>query len=453
MTRIKIYGLFLLSSLQIAACNKKWLDEKTDISLTVPSRIEDFQALLDDDYRINFNQGSDLEIASGDFYMLDSRVMAVSPSERGVYLWEPDTYMGDNVARDWGLLYSRLLTINIAVEGIDNIKPDEGQQAAWNNVKGSGLFYRAINFFQLSQMYCMPYNQETADHEPGIPLRTRSDINELSVRSTLRETYDQIVNELLMAKELLPVTTIYKTRPTKAAAYAALARIYLSMSRYEDALIYADMALEQQHTLIDFNTLDSTSAYPLPMLNDEIIFQSTLNNTGTLFPSSMIVDSVLYRSYHDDDLRKPNFFLPVQSGYAFKGSYQGSRLCFNGLTTSEMLLISAECRARKGERDVAMSRLNTLLEKRWRTPRFVPQTAPSADDALVKILAERRKELCFRGLRWSALRRLNQEPRFAVTLTRKFEGKTYQLPPNDRRYAFLIPYDVIRLTGMEQNTR
>jgi hypothetical protein len=124
------------------------------------------------------------------------------------------------------------------------------------------------------------------------------------------------------------------------------------------------------------------------------------------------------------------------------------------LATDEIYLIRGECYARAGNKDAALTDLNTLMIKRWKNNgTWVPFTATDANDALGKILTERRKELCFRGTRWSDLRRSNKEAQFAITLTRVVNLQTYTLPPNDQRYVLPLPPDVIRLTGMPQNPR
>ena len=74
-------------------------------------------------------------------------------------------------------------------------------------------------------------------------------------------------------------------------------------------------------------------------------------------------------------------------------------------------------------------------------------------DVLRSVLQERRRELAFRGLRWSDLRRLNRDPRFAKTLTRELNGQTYRLEPKSNRYAYPIPINEVLNNNMEQNPR
>ena len=106
-------------------------------------------------------------------------------------------------------------------------------------------------------------------------------------------------------------------------------------------------------------------------------------------------------------------------------------------------MIKAECSARAGNVADAMTYLNTLLRKRYVTGTYVDKTAASADEALRIVLTERRKELLMHGQRWSDLRRLNKDPRFAKTITRVVKGQTYTLQPNSLQYTLPIPDDVI----------
>jgi hypothetical protein len=167
---------------------------------------------------------------------------------------------------------------------------------------------------------------------------------------------------------------------------------------------------------------------------------------------------VLFSSYDSNDLRKQLFFKKnVDNTYGFKGSYNGTGARgearnFSGITTDEMYLIRAECFARAQNKDSAMSYLNTLMQNRWRNTSWSPITASDSQDALNKVLNERRRELVWRCIRWSDLRRFNLE-NANITLTRIVNGTVYTLPPNDLRWVMLIPWEVINTTNIQQNPR
>jgi hypothetical protein len=99
-----------------------------------------------------------------------------------------------------------------------------------------------------------------------------------------------------------------------------------------------------------------------------------------------------------------------------------------------------------------MNVLNDLLVKRFKNGTFVPLTALNAIEALDMILAERRKELPFRGLRWSDLRRLNKEGE-NITIRRMVNGIMYELPPKSKKYVFLLPDNVVNRGHVEQYVR
>jgi tetratricopeptide (TPR) repeat protein len=448
----------------LASCKREWLDAKPDKKLVIPTSIKDYQALLDNNISgpapTNANDCFLDEIGAGDFYVTDAVWAGRSPIERNAYIWAPDIFTepDDN---EWNYQYSAIFYANIALEGAEKINPtNNAEQLEVDQVKGSALFLRAYRHYAIAKIFCKEYDKNTAANDLGIPLRLQSDFNTPSIRASVQKTYEQILGDLKQSANLLPVstptTTLTKLRPTKTAAYAMLARVYLAMGTYDSAFAYANKTLGMHNTLMDYNLSPPliSGTFKIPIFNDEVIFHMR----GTIYLimglSRLAGGLDLYNSYDINDARRDVFWRLSGGFLRFVGSYNGDGLPFTGLATDEIYLIRAECNARAGNKDAALVDLNTLMEKRWKNNgTWTPFTAISANEALQKILSERRKELCLRGTRWADLRRLNKDPQFAVTLSRTVNGTNYTLLPNSNLYVLPIPPNVIQLTGMEQNPR
>jgi starch-binding outer membrane protein, SusD/RagB family len=443
-------GLLLCSVLLQTGC-RKYLETKSDQNLTTPSTLSDLQALLNNEglYRaaIGINVGTD------EYYLPYEDWQAENSQDENTgmsYVWHPSWDGND----DWVYQYVKVFYANTILESLEKI-PAAGKQEEWNRIRGSALFFRAYAFYTIAQVYAPPYDKNSASHNLGIPLRMKGDMDETITRSTVAETYNRILEDLNTALSLLPVHTINKTQPGKAAVHAMLARIYLLMGKYNEAKQHAASCLALKNTLMDFNELDPSSDAPIALFNEEVILYMNTSDPLNIYDWVVKADSVLYRSFDEHDKRKTVFFRDNGDGtHFFKGSYNGDiYYMFNGLAVDEVYLILAEAEARLGNKDASLTSLNHLLSHRWDPAYFVPVTAVDANAALHLVIQERRKELIYRGLRWPDLRRLNKEPEFAVTLTRFSGANAIQLPPNDPRYTCLIPQDVIKLTGIPQNPR
>lgn len=445
-------AIFFILVLELTSC-KKFLAAKPDKSLVTPTTIGDLQGLLDYFPFMN-NQCSDAsEIASDNYYLTDSNFLALQGDQmREAYLWQNGMFKGTN---DWQLEYTVVYNANVVLDNINNIPRTSANSLAWDNCKGSALVFRAKSFFEIAQIWSKGYDSATADHDLGIPLRMTSDFNVKSTRPSLKETYDQIISDLKSAIPLLPDLPASSFRPSRCAAYGLLAETFLVMHDYTQAGLYADSCLQLNNNLLDYNTLDATSQYPffsIQFNNPEVIMLSTAGNVNQDLSSYYAdIDTVLLSEYDSNDLRKGIFFAENPDGsYYFKGDYVPQYGNFNGIATDEIYLIKAECLAREGKITPAMNELNSLLLKRWVTGTFIPYTAANENQALKLILSERRKELVYRMLRFSDIKRLNIEGA-NITLKRIINGETYTLNPNDPRYALPIPENVIEATGMQQN--
>lgn len=446
MNRIKFFLLAVL----LPSCSS-FLDIKPDRKMVIPEKIQDFQALLDNVLIMNHGTGHLLGEISGDNYFISESVwMGLSnPYERNAHIWSKEIFQG-GLSTDWNNPSLVVFYSNITLEGMKKLGYKNGENASADNINGSALFFRAYAQYQLAQLFCKTYVKSTASHDLGIPLRLESDVTMKTTRATVEECYDQITKDLKESANLLPISPLVKTRPSKAAAYALLARIYLQMNEYSEALLYGERALDLYSTLTDYNQADSSAAYPFQIYNEEVIFHSNMVSPPILNPSRLAVSSDLYNLYDNNDLRKFLYFRQDGQVYRYKGSYHGSNAFFSGVTTSEVILIIAECHARLGNHSEAITSLNHLLDFRYKkTYKLRIET----EGLLSVILEERRKELPFRGLRWSDLKRLNLEKTTETVLSRNWGVNIHILSPGSPRYLFPIPEAVIELTGIEQNVR
>jgi tetratricopeptide (TPR) repeat protein len=442
---IAVLSAFIIFSM--ISC-KKYLDAKPDKSLVIPSTLNDLQAILDNSSRMN--EGPSYGIASSDnYYLNDADYNTLTDEVKKAYTWSNFSY---NYPNDWATIYNVIYPANIALEGIEKITPTAETQLSWNTIKGSALLYRALSLLQGTFIFCNAYDPSTANTDMGMVLRLTSDFNAPSQRSTLQETFDRIIKDLKEAASLLPNTPIHVIRPSKAAAFGILARTYLSMREYDSCKKYTNLCLQIKSDLFDFNTI-SNSGFILPQFNKEVIMATLITQPVyyCISQSFTNIDSNLYNSYADNDLRKSVFFESTSTGYHFIGSYSGSPYqIFTGLATDEVYLMRAECNARLGNVDSALSDLNKLMRTKWSESLFIPFTANSSEEALQLVLHERRKELEFRGLRWMDIKRLNKEGA-GITLLRNVDGQVYTLPPDDKRYALPLPLDIVNSTGVKQN--
>lgn len=454
-TRLLIQVIPLIVFLFLFSACKDYLDEKSDKSLITPSTVEDLQALLDDAVTMNTATPGFMETCADDYFLLPATYNALTSLQVSLYCYKPFPYEYGN---DWSKSYQVVYNSNVCLERLEDIEQTAVNKLAWDNVKGSALFFRSYYYLLLSWQHAKAYDASTASTDLGIVLRSGSDFNVPSVRASVEETYGQVIEDTKAAVPLLPEHPIHVMRPSRAAAYGLLARTYLSMSMPDSAYKYADLALGIKSFLMDYNTDPDingsvTAAVPFKKFNSETLFYSEMfSSFGLHHPARGKIDSILYNSYDTNDLRKEAFFRPNSGYHQFKGSYAASAsILFSGIAVDELYLIRAETNARLGKTDEAMDDLNTLLKMRWKNNVDYPVLrAENAEDALAIVLLERRKELLMRGLRWIDIKRLNKEGANIVP-TREVNGETYSLQPNGNFYALPLPDDIIRLTGIEQN--
>ena len=450
--RIKATICLLLGCCMLIAGCEKYLDPKPDQKLVVPKDLKALQALMDNSFKLNIREPVAGEVSSDDYQLKEADYLSVSSQEyRRMYRWEKD-FLFEQGFNSWIFFNENIYFSNTVLEELPGVHKVAANAVEWDNIRGQAYVFRAKNLLQAAFLWCMAYEDSNAGEGLGLPLRLSTDFNVPSVRSSVHQTYGQVIADLKAAVPLLPVKPAHVMRPSRPAAYALLARTYLSMRKYAEAGLYADSCLQLQSAILDFNTLTASAAFPVKRFNTEVIFSTAIPNTPIIAASRAAIVPELIGMYDEDDLRKSVFFRNVGGAYQFKGSYEGNITLFGGLATDEMYLIRSESNARAGNIVTAMGDIRTLLLNRYKTGTYAEPVVANAMDALQLILRERRKELVMRGIRWTDIKRLNLEGA-NIVLTRKIGADTFTLLPNDLRYALPLPESLLEVSELIQNPR
>lgn len=448
----KYIGILLILCISFFGC-KKYLEAKPDKSLAIPSSASDLQAILDNYSIMNQASPEASEESADSYYLTDISYNAISDvSTRNNYIWADQ---GERNG-DWVKPYMAIFYSNVVLDEIKKIKKNDNATDL-NNIKGSALFFRSLYFYEIAQIFAPQYSANTLN-SLCVPLRLNSDASIASKRATVNETYTTIISDLKSAAALLPPITPFKNRASRASAFGLLARVYLNTSDYKNAALYADSCLSIYNKLIDYNTLDLSAEVPIRRFNDEVIFASqSVGASQLLSPSGSKIDTTLLAMYAGNDLRKNVFFQQNTDGktYQFKGSYDGSfnGTFFTGIATDELYLIIAESYARLGSIELSTFFLNKLMINRISKATFTDIKNLDQKSLLDVIISERRKELVFRGIRWSDIRRLNNEESYKTIVSRKLASKEIALLTPDKRYIALIPNIIIANSSLIQNER
>lgn len=446
------YWAALLLLMLVCSCSESWLDVKPSKSLVDASSLNDLQAILDNTYVMNDMTGLQ-EISTGDFFLENDVWKNLDLySERNTYLWLKDIYNTEKINFDWTTTYEKILLSNIVLEKVEAWENKNGVTDESKNIKGQALFFRAFDFFNLAQLFCMPYGM--VEYESyGLPLRLNANVNDLAKRSTVSETYNQVLTDLKKSSGFLLTSDVDKLRPNKAAAFGMLARVTLSMRKYNEAKLYTDSCIRIQKELLDFNNIPfKSTGYCIPLFNKEVLFHSELGYYRATSGDNLNVAPDLYASYSIKDLRRSLYFREAGDLVKFRGSFSGGRPLFGGIALGEVYLTRAECSARLGIPNEATEVLEYFMLHRY-TEVDIPASLDGTD-LIEFIKEERRKELAFRGIRWTDIRRYNMEEAHEhVFQRREMEGVGYEIEPNSSRYMLTIPENELLINKIPQNPR
>lgn len=387
---------------------------------------------------------------------------SVDQSIRNLYLFKKEVF-GD--AQDdgfWFASYNRIYYYNTVIDNIMNADGSDEQQKL--SIRAEALISRALEYLYLVNGYAKYYDVRTAESDPGVPLILDEDISKKNlVRASVKDVYAQIQSDLQTALPNLPMQAKGNAfRASKAAGYGVLAKMYLYMGNYAEALKAANAVLEMNNSLLDLKKYAVVKAQssigrtnvPQDIDNPENIYIKFAPYVYGL-SSKVFGSDELISLFSEDDMRLQVYFTKnfrnIPTDKYVWAPYLRANLA---VSSPEIYLIAAECEAREGSIERAIALINKLRDNRIKNNTDI--VATDRNDALQKVLEERRRELAMSGMvRYIDLKRLNQESQFAKTVTHVTGEGTFSLEPNSPLYVLPIPAKVMRFNknSMKQNER
>lgn len=365
-----------------------------------------------------------------------------------------------------GMIWRNALEALVNVNNILEYQPELLDKFPSNTeelkrIKAEALFLRALIHFDLVRVYAQPYNFSNDASHVGIPILTRTPSSDDNVtRNSVKDVYEQIEKDLKESAQIYETISGSSSSfyASKNAVHGLLARMYLYMENWQEAINYSSLVMDNislsqgQNYLDMFLDIDDDdeSLFKLngnlktPYIIDFYNIESPLG-----FTSNKLYD--LFDEQQNDIRLKLIDQNTSTSLKHIKLNQELENLDYHiiVLRASEMYLIRAEAYNNLGNMDVAKEDLKVLMARNYQKNTSEITITENTKESLAALIdKERAKEFCFEGHRLFDLTRTKQDLIRDVTTTSNVKQLLY---PNNK-YILPIPQKEMDVnTGMVQN--
>jgi tetratricopeptide (TPR) repeat protein len=464
----KINILILLAVITFTSCDN-YLDIKPKGQIILKD-VSEYNGIFNDDWFLLDNYYANTPVGTTDeFWPYNEQWFIDNPNTVAAanFFWDESVDRVTLTLSDmfYDKAYERISRFNIIIhEVLDAEGSDEDKREAWAKAK----VLRAFNHFLLVNYYAKQYDPKTAETDNGIVVIKKFDMEQEPVQSTVQDAYDFILQDIEEALPYLRDKTENSLHPSSAFGYALLAKVYLFMGEYDKALEAADESLAINDYVTDLVEAheNSTPGWYTPNLPGSYDSPDYLyyGGGGWGMPLSTTLSGSLISKYDPDDtgksgdIRLDDFYV---SPYWIPGAtfrlymqYGDYKHIGAGLGVPEVLLMKAECLARKGDAQEAMRIVNDLRRLRILPENYTEHTASDAKEAVKTVIDERARELVNTLNRFYDIRRLANDPDYAVNLSKEFNGQTYTTTGKSHIFIMPFPKNVTdKNSSVKQNTK
>ena len=313
------------------------------------------------------------------------------------------------IGSTWNGIYKAINRANNIIKAVSDLSEEVIDPQLRNSVLGQAYAIRALSFFDLARIW------------GGVPLITEptSKVGENAgiARSTVDQTYAQVLSDLDKAEELLAETD--RTAFTRKTIWSLKARYYLYQQDWEQAIDYASKLIgDTQYELVrpyysffsENVTSTNESVFELAYNSNELNphggqwLPQTNGGTRQWAPSAELI--ALLNNSDTGGARSRLIAKDNQNRWYGTLYYRSPATDPTYVVRiAELYLIRAEARAQLGDNTRALEDLNKIRERAQLTAKGL---SGNKDEILLWIEQERRLEFAFEAHRWFDLVRTNR---------------------------------------------
>ena len=301
-------------------------------------------------------------------------------------------------------IYRAINSANSVIAYVPNVGDPQLSTAEKNRIVGEAYFIRALGYFDLGR----GWGGVQLQLKPTTDLSAAKGIR----RSTIQQTYDQVLADLVQAENLLPEDATTRNRAQKSTARALRARLHLYRKEWAQAEAYATQVIaNNKYALVSpfksffsapFGTAESVLELTFSA-NDRnsywnLWYPSSAGGQYTLKPSAPFVTRINNSSIGGTR----NSLIAGAGNNVYGALYNTSATSTDPayiIRIAELYLIRAEARAQLNNLDGSRADLNAVRTRAGATL-LSATAAPTQADLLLAIEEENSIEFAFEAHRW-----------------------------------------------------
>lgn len=334
-----------------------------------------------------------------------------------------------NISPTWNSAYLVVIRVNSFIEEIS--QTDLVDQELKSQLIAEALVLRALAY----TVYLIPYWGDVP-YVIGTDIESTRLLSRIPSNEIMANLVEDIQDNIGNLKDEFSGNEETRTRVTRGAASAVLARLHLFLEQWSEAENWATEVINNPLYVLQADIegifLRNSEESILELYSDLMINQGlgqgyypeSLGGVLAYVPTDNIMNS-----FETGDLRANSFLSMDAEGIVFVNKFRdvgqdGSLQEIKEIRISEMYLIRAEARAKLGNISTALEDLN-IVRNRAGLPN---SSADEETELLLAIEQERFIELSFEGHRWYDLQRTGRIDEVMSQFNPNWEARDRLLP-------------------------